>query len=201
MLGYYLMFNRTCSEALDVYVKALNGKIKEKRTYKEAIEQNPTFPLAKEDENLIIYSKLKIGSSQLVCVDASERSLPGFNTYVFVKDEEELVRRAWSILVQDGVVYADLQPTTFAVLHGSLRDKFGINWMFTVPKPEEVKTKVLPKNMKSLPPRAKTNKPLPKNNPKQEPANINAANDSFELEAKPPKAFVLNSQGPPIRWD
>jgi len=141
MFGLYLMFNRNCSDALEVYTEAFNAQVKEKQTFKEVIKSNPNFPLAKEDEDLIIYSKIKIGNMQVICVDSSERSLAGFNTYIFVKEEEDVVRKAWSILKQDGVIYTELDATTFAALHGSLRDKFGINWMFTVPKPKVVSAK------------------------------------------------------------
>lgn len=155
MIGYYLMFNRNCAEALEVYSHAFDAKIKEKQTFGEISKENPNFPLAKEDENLIIYSKIKIGSTQIICIDSSERSLAGFNTYIFVKDEEVVVRKAWSILIEGGTIYAELQPTSFALLHGSLRDKFGINWMFTVPKPktpriktEQIKLKPSPSKLK-----------------------------------------------------
>jgi PhnB protein len=38
------------------------------------------------------------------------------------------------MLKQEGEVYMDLAPSFFAKLHGSLRDKYGINWMFTALK-------------------------------------------------------------------
>ena len=42
-----------------------------------------------------------------------------------------LVRNAWNLLKEDAEIYMDLAPTFFAALHGSLRDRFGVNWMFT----------------------------------------------------------------------
>lgn len=42
-----------------------------------------------------------------------------------------LVRNAWNLLKEDAEIYMDLAPTFFATLHGSLRDRFGVNWMFT----------------------------------------------------------------------
>lgn len=44
------------------------------------------------------------------------------------------IQRAWDVLKQDGKVYMELAPSFFADLHGSLQDKFGINWMLTALK-------------------------------------------------------------------
>jgi PhnB protein len=52
---------------------------------------------------------------------------------ITVKDSN-FVKTAWDILKQDGKIHMELTPSFFAVLHGSLQDKFGINWMFTVSK-------------------------------------------------------------------
>jgi len=142
MLGFYLMFNRNCAEALDVYSQAFNVKVKEKQTFGEKIQQNNAgFPFAKEDLDLIVYSKIKIGSTRIICLDSSERSLPGLNMCISVKEDEIKVKKAWQILLNGGKIYYDLAPTSFAILHGSLQDKFGVNWIFTVPNPKQPEPK------------------------------------------------------------
>jgi len=139
MFGYYLMFNRNCADAIAAYAKAFGVKIVEKQTLKEMTQTGSQFPFAKEDMDLIVYSKIKVGKTEIVCFDSSERSLPGLNMYIFIKDDKETVQKAWAVLSQGGKIYASLESTTFAVLHGSLQDKFGVNWMFSVPKPKEPK--------------------------------------------------------------
>jgi PhnB protein len=52
---------------------------------------------------------------------------------ITIKDAA-FVQKAWDILKQNGEIYMELAPSFFAALHGSLRDKFGINWMFTALK-------------------------------------------------------------------
>jgi PhnB protein len=42
-----------------------------------------------------------------------------------------MVRRAWAALAEAAKVFMALVPSFFAKLHGSLRDRFGVNWMFT----------------------------------------------------------------------
>jgi PhnB protein len=67
-----------------------------------------------------------------MCADASERSSNGSNMYVTVTTPDTaMVQKAWDILKDGGEIYMGLAPSFFARLHGSLRDQFGINWMFT----------------------------------------------------------------------
>ena len=55
--------------------------------------------------------------------------------YVTVTTSDaSLVQKAWDTLKNGGQIYMELAPSFFAKLHGSLRDRFGINWMFTAEK-------------------------------------------------------------------
>ncbi|MDQ1002435.1 putative glyoxalase superfamily protein PhnB [Neobacillus niacini] len=47
-------------------------------------------------------------------------------------NSEESAIRAWNIIKEDGTIHMALQPTFFAKLPGSVKDKFGVPWMFTV---------------------------------------------------------------------
>ena len=134
MIQHYLMFNRNCAEALDVYAKAFGGEIKEKQTYGD-MPGNPAFPIAEADVGLVLHARLVIDGAELMCADSSARSEPGSNMYVSVTlSDAAPIRKAWDVLKQDGTVYMELAPSFFAVAHGSLRDKYGVNWMFTAMK-------------------------------------------------------------------
>lgn len=96
---------------------------------------NPAFPIADRDKDLVLHSLLELGDSELMCSDGSGTSTVGDNMYVSVTVKDaDYVKRAWDVLKEGGEVYMELAPSFFAVLHGSLRDRFGINWMFTVLK-------------------------------------------------------------------
>lgn len=134
MVGHYLMFNRNCEEAVKTYEKAFNGKIAEMKKYKD-MPPNPAFPIAEEYKNLVLHACLQIDGMEIMCADSSDKSTRGNNMYVSITTKDAgLVEKAWGILKQDGEIYAELGPTFFAVLHGSLQDKYGINWMFTALK-------------------------------------------------------------------
>lgn len=134
MLGHYLLFNRNCEEAIKVYEKALDAKVLEIRKYGD-MPPNPNFPIPDEDKDLVLHARLNVCGTEVMCADGSEKGQSGTNMYVSITTKDaDYVQRAWDILKQDGKVYMELAPSFFAVLHGSLQDKFGVNWMFTALK-------------------------------------------------------------------
>ncbi len=137
MLGHYLMFGGRCAEALSVYEKAFDAKITEVQRYGD-LPPNPAFPVPEEKKNQILHARLVLDGMELMCADASERCAPGDNMYVSVTTEDgDMVAKAWRVLKEGGEIFRELQPSFFAAAHGSLRDRFGINWMFTALKTRE----------------------------------------------------------------
>ena len=131
MLGHYLMFNGNCEEALAAYKKAFSGEITELERYGD-MTPNPAFPITDKQKSLILHGKLKIGSEEIMCADAFEPVSTGNNLYVsFTTSNAASIRKAWDVLKEDAVIYMELTPTFFASAHSSLRDKYGVNWMFT----------------------------------------------------------------------
>jgi PhnB protein len=134
MIGHYLMFNRNCAEALETYAKAFNAKIEEMQKYGD-IPPNPTFPIAESDKGLVLHARLNITGAELMCADASKSSVGGTNMYVAVTSPDApFIQKAWDILKEDSEIYMELAPSFFSRLHVSLRDRFGINWMFSASK-------------------------------------------------------------------
>jgi len=130
MFSHYLMFDGDCAQALDTYVEAFGAEIVEMQTYGQ---QDQGFPVADQMKDLVLHSRLRWVGSEVMCADSSERRHPGDNMYIGVASpDEDFVRRAWDVLRQGGTIYMDLDSTVFSGAHGSLRDRFGVNWMFTV---------------------------------------------------------------------
>jgi PhnB protein len=130
MIGHYLMFNRNCAEALAVYAEAFDGKITEMQKYGD-MPPNPAFPVPEADKSLVLHARLVIDGTELMCADSSQHSTAGDNMYVSVTSGAAAVQKAWDALKVGGEVYMELAPAFFSPLHGSLRDRFGVSWMFT----------------------------------------------------------------------
>jgi PhnB protein len=134
MTGTYLMFNGKCNEALKLYEKAFNVQIKEIQKFGD-MPPNPKFPVTDSNKDRILHSKFILDGTEIMCSDSSGESQSGSNIYVTITTKDEsMVKQAWDILKDSGKIYMELQPSFFALSHGSLQDQFGINWMFTVQK-------------------------------------------------------------------
>lgn len=96
---------------------------------------DPNFPVAEVGKKRVLHARLALDGMEIMCADSKERVAQGENMYVSIALESaSRIQKAWDFLCRDGEVYMELAPSFFAVLHGSLRDKFGINWMFTAAK-------------------------------------------------------------------
>lgn len=72
-------------------------------------------------------------------VPASRPHEPGRDPF-FVSargtDETEL-RRYWDALADGGTVKAPLEPSSWALLHGMITDRFGVTWVLDSPSPTQ----------------------------------------------------------------
>ena len=131
MPSFYLMFNGNCREALQAYESAFDTKVERVQKYSD-MPPDPSFPISDADKDKIMHSLMHILGTEFMFSDSSDDCKPGSNMYVSVSGDERTVRKAWDVLKKDGTVYMELAPAFFAKLHGSLRDRFGVNWMFSV---------------------------------------------------------------------
>ncbi|WP_160718930.1 VOC family protein [Bacillus sp. USDA818B3_A] len=133
MITPYLMFNRECGEAFSMYQKAFDGEMVSIQKYGD-MPPNPEFPVAESDKDLVLHAQLKLTDSGLIYGSDGHRSTEGSpKVSISVElDSEGRAKKAWDILKDGGSVYMELQPTFFSKLHGSLQDKYGVTWMFTV---------------------------------------------------------------------
>lgn len=133
MINPYLMFNGECEEAFRLYQNAFDGEMMAMQKYGE-MPPNPNFSVAEEDKNLVLHAQLKLTESGVVMGADGKRTLTDSEkVYISVMlDSEVQAKKAWNMLKDGGTVYMELQPAFFAKLHGSLKDQYGICWMFSV---------------------------------------------------------------------
>jgi len=133
MITPYLMFNRECDEAFKMYQKAFDGEVVSMQKYGD-MPPNPEFPVSDSEKDLVLHAQLKLTDSGFIYGSDSNRDLPdGAKVSISVElNSEDRALKAWEVLKEGGSVYMDLQPTFFAKLHGSVQDKYGVTWMFTV---------------------------------------------------------------------
>lgn len=133
MIKPYLMFNRECEEAFQLYQKAFDGELLAMQKYGD-MPPNPEFPVAEKDKDLVLHAHLKLTEDGFIMGSDGSRDLKGSPKVcisVELNSEDQAIK-AWNMLKEGGNVKMDLQPTFFSKLHGSVMDKFGVTWMFSV---------------------------------------------------------------------
>jgi PhnB protein len=137
MLGVkpYISFKGNCEEAINFYKEQLGAEVLYISRYGES-------PLAgKGPDEKIMHCSLKIGDSVIMaCDNVFEDHNPttvGNNiTLALGTNDMAQADAMFDNMSEGGTIIMPMQETFWAQKFGMLTDKFGINWMFNVDKPE-----------------------------------------------------------------
>lgn len=130
----YLNFNGNCREAVEFYAEVFGTEPPQIMTFGEA-PQDPSYPLPDEAKHLVMHTYIIVSGSKLMFSDV----FPGMpfsqgnniSLAVISKNENEL--KGWfNKLKEEGKVNMELQETFWSKCYGSLTDKFGIEWQFSM---------------------------------------------------------------------
>ncbi len=133
----YLFFEGRCEEALSFYTKALGTKVEMLMRNREAPEPPPPGMLPPGSENKVMHAQFPVGDTTVMASDGRCSGTPkfdGFSLSVACADEAD-ARRKFDAMAEGGQVVMPLGKTFWSPCFGMLKDKFGVNWMITVPMP------------------------------------------------------------------
>lgn len=99
-------------------------------------EAPPEVPCPPGDENLVLRTGIQLDSLTLMGADAHPGRGKPFGGFVITLEnpDEAEVKRLFAALSESGSVMMPLAPSFWSPLFGSCTDKFGIDWMISVPK-------------------------------------------------------------------
>ena len=143
MLGVkpYISFQGNCQEAVDFYVEAMGAEI----LYTQHFGDSPMKGKAPDDA--IMHCTMKIGDAHVMACDSMspEHQLTvGNNISLAIGTDDSPTADAMFAKMSDGgTVIMEMQETFWAERFGMLIDKFGINWMFNVEKPQSDHSKAI----------------------------------------------------------
>ncbi len=130
----HLEFTGTCDAAFAFYETVFGTTREMTMRWGEA---PPEVRCPEGSENLVMHTAMHLGSIILMGADApAGRGKPfaGFNISIDDTDEAE-VRRIFTALSDGGTVTMPLTATFWTPLFGMCTDKFGVNWMLSIPGP------------------------------------------------------------------
>lgn len=133
----YLNFRRETEEAFNFYKSVFGGEFQgEISRFRDIPPSVDMPPLPESDKDLIMNIALPIlGGHLLMGTDSPEsmgfRVNSGNNVYITLQpDTRKETKRLFDALSKGGVVEQELQEMFWGDYYGSLRDKYGVQWMF-----------------------------------------------------------------------
>ncbi len=132
----YLFFGGRCDEALAFYRTALGAEVEMLMRFDESPEPTPPGMLPAGFEKKVMHASLRIGGARLMVSDGREErtNFDGFQLAYSVPAEAD-ARRAFDALADGGSVQMPLCKTFWSPCFGMVTDRFGVDWMVTVPGP------------------------------------------------------------------
>ncbi|HOI87759.1 MAG TPA: VOC family protein [Lentimicrobium sp.] len=140
----YLNFSRETEEAFLFYRDAFGTEFVEPGFYRFGdIPAGDNSPAMDEEvKNLVMHVTLPItGGMQLMGSDVPPEmgfsKQPGNNIYInLMPDSREETRRLFRALAEGGTIEQELREMFWGDYFGSLRDRYGVQWMFNCPAKE-----------------------------------------------------------------
>lgn len=134
----YLNFPGNTEEAFNFYKTVFGGQFTGNGLTRFGDIEMPegTPPLSEADKKLIIHAELTIlGGHVLMATDAPESMgftvVQGNNMHINLEPaSKEETRQLFDRLAEGGIITMPLSDMFWGAYFGSLKDRFGINWMF-----------------------------------------------------------------------
>ncbi len=131
-LNIYLNFAGNSEEAFNFYKSVFGGEFSNVIRFKDMPMEGVIIPEA--DENKVMHIGLPVGDCSLMASDILEslgqKLVVGNNVYISVHpDTKEEADRIFNALSKGGKIEMPIANQVWGDYYGSLKDKFGVQWM------------------------------------------------------------------------
>lgn len=133
----YLQFDGKTEEALTFYAEALQATSVKKVRFGD-FGQDPNYPLAEAEQNMIMESRIEFSGNTLMLSDVlpsmqavTGKIITGNNVLISIIDANPaLNNQIFEKLSENGIVAMPLSSTPWSASFGMVIDKFGVMWKF-----------------------------------------------------------------------
>jgi PhnB protein len=125
-LAIYVNYRGNCEEAFRFYEEHLGAKMD---GVIRRHGDSPASNLPADWGNKVLHARLEIGHTVLMGADIPHAEPMRSSYLTLFLDAEREAERVYSVLVEGGEVFMELQETPFANRFAMLRDRFGASWM------------------------------------------------------------------------
>ncbi|WP_400164552.1 VOC family protein [Brevibacillus sp. TJ4] len=126
----YFVMNGNAREAIEFYVKALDGNVLFSQTFGD-MPESPDFPIPAEAKDRITHATIQVGESQLMFSDTfpgQPHQIGNQVTVCISTDSLEKSQRIFEALKEGGQVSMPFQKTFFSPGYAVVTDKFGVTF-------------------------------------------------------------------------
>jgi PhnB protein len=125
-LAIYVNYRGNCEEAFQFYEQHLGAKLD---GVIRRHGDSPASNVPADWGNKVLHARLEIGPTVLMGADIPNAEPMRSSYLTLFLDAEGEAERVYSVLVEGGEVFMELQKTPFANRFAMLRDRFGASWM------------------------------------------------------------------------
>jgi PhnB protein len=132
----YLFFNGRCEEAIGFYQEALGAKVPVLMRAKDSPVPPPGGKIPPGSENKIMHCEVQIGDVRFMASDGMASGGPsfkGFSLSLGYTDRNK-ADQAFDALAQGGKIDMPLGETFWSPRFGMVTDRYGVQWMITLPQ-------------------------------------------------------------------
>lgn len=140
----YLNFDGNCREAMQFYASCLGAELS---LMPFSDIPGPTPPGAEQAKDRIMHARLSKGSAVLMASDTmpGRTSTQGNNFSVsFQPDGLDELEKVFAAFSAKGKVTMPLADMFWGARFGSIKDQFGVNWMFNFELPKNLRPALTP---------------------------------------------------------
>ena len=139
-LNPYLNFAGETEKAFEFYKSVFGRDFSSVVRFKDMPKSDA--PVTKDNENKIMHIALPVGDQVLMGTDVigewANKFVVGTNTYITIFPESKTeADRIFSKLSAGGLVEMPMGDQPWGAYYGSLRDRFGIQWMINYELPRD----------------------------------------------------------------
>ncbi|GAA4894781.1 PhnB protein [Stackebrandtia albiflava] len=130
-LNPYLNFDGNARQAMEFYRDVLGGDL--------TVSTFGEFGGEGDTSDKVMHAQLSGGGLTLMASDTAPgmEYRPGTNVALSLSgDDDATLRRYWEGLSQDGTITVPLEEQMWGDVFGAVTDRFGINWMVNIGRPE-----------------------------------------------------------------
>ena len=131
----YLFFGGRCDEALAFYKNALDAHIDMLIRFNEAPEPIPSEMRSPGFEKKVMHAQFTVAGSAIMASDGCQpgEGFSGFSLSLTLPTPAD-VQRVFDKLADGGEVSMPVGKTFWSPCFGMVKDRFGVQWMVTVPE-------------------------------------------------------------------